>query len=369
MKKLQILLVTAACASALGACAGRIGDTPYEPAVMTERAPGIAWLNDAVVDRAWAGGRAMRDRLRTLVQRGKSPAAYPMAKAQCWVDVGFHETTRNDRSAFANAALGEAGRLVDALEKSQTPPVDTPLVAGSAKLRDDLWNRIGRVKSGAGFSCAQEQIACAEVELVHAGHEYNDGGWRYANSYVKIAEDRLGRAEQAAAGCPAPAAAPVVVPVPAAKPAAPPAVVAPPPAPVPTPVAPPPRVERHVISTDGLFAFDRGDPGGMEKSKAKSLDDIAAKLKGAKAVENVRVIGHTDPLGSSEYNLRLSAQRAKTVRAYLVAAGVPAGVITSEGRGKTQLVATCEGTKTLAARIACLAPNRRVEVEVVARWQ
>ena len=80
------------------------------------------------------------------------------------------------------------------------------------------------------------------------------------------------------------------------------------------------------------------------------------------------VIGHTDRIGSEHYNQKLSEQRAHSVMKYLVARGVPAEIISARGMGKSQPVT---GTKCNALRgaelKACLAPDRRVEIEVKAR--
>jgi OOP family OmpA-OmpF porin len=43
-----------------------------------------------------------------------------------------------------------------------------------------------------GWPCAQAKTACGEVELVHAGHEQAQLGWRHAKPYVQIAEDLIG---------------------------------------------------------------------------------------------------------------------------------------------------------------------------------
>ncbi|HSV59973.1 MAG TPA: OmpA family protein, partial [Variovorax sp.] len=83
---------------------------------------------------------------------------------------------------------------------------------------------------------------------------------------------------------------------------------------------------------------------------------------------SVLLIGYTDPLGSNEYNQRLSLARANAVRDHMVSAGVPANVIQTEGRGEADLKVTeadCKGqgkAKSRSALIACLEPNRRVEV-------
>ena len=76
--------------------------------------------------------------------------------------------------------------------------------------------------------------------------------------------------------------------------------------------------------------------------------------------ENVKieVAGHTDNLGSSDYNLDLSIRRAKSVQKFLVEQGVSEKQLESEGRGETQPVATNE---TSLGR----GKNRRVEFKVL----
>jgi outer membrane protein OmpA-like peptidoglycan-associated protein len=72
---------------------------------------------------------------------------------------------------------------------------------------------------------------------------------------------------------------------------------------------------------------------------------------------NIEVDGHTDNIGSDEFNQNLSDQRAESVRAYLVAQGVMTGSVTAKGFGKTQPVGTndtAEGRQI----------NRRVELVV-----
>jgi outer membrane protein OmpA-like peptidoglycan-associated protein len=69
----------------------------------------------------------------------------------------------------------------------------------------------------------------------------------------------------------------------------------------------------------------------------------------------VAIEGHTDSVGTDDYNQRLSDQRAHTVRDYFVQQGVSAGSITAQGFGKTQPIAdnmTADGRQR----------NRRVEL-------
>jgi OOP family OmpA-OmpF porin len=151
---------------------------------------------------------------------------------------------------------------------------------------------------------------------------------------------------------------PAAPPPPAAAPAPPP----PPPAPAPAP-APAPQVQKITLASKALFDFDKAilKPEG----KAAIDSEIISKLSSVQKLELVLVTGHTDRIGTQQYNQRLSERRADAVRDYLVSRGVPRDRIETLGMGKTQPVpgVVCN-QKALKALIACLAPNRRVEVEV-----
>jgi OmpA-OmpF porin, OOP family len=115
----------------------------------------------------------------------------------------------------------------------------------------------------------------------------------------------------------------------------------------------------RVLSADALFAFDRAE---LSPAGHATLDDLAAKLREQnEKLRSVRIVGYTDHLGGEAYNQTLSQRRAQTVKDYLVARGVPRDRVTAEGMGKADPVKDCqEGPR--ARLIACLAPNRRVEI-------
>jgi len=69
------------------------------------------------------------------------------------------------------------------------------------------------------------------------------------------------------------------------------------------------------------------------------------------------VEGHTDSVGSDDYNQRLSEQRGSAVRDYLTQQGMPVSSVTAKGLGKTQPVASNE---TAQGR----QQNRRVELVI-----
>jgi len=156
------------------------------------------------------------------------------------------------------------------------------------------------------------------------------------------------------------AAAPAYV-EPVAPPPPAPIAVAPPPAPAPVAVVMPKRVQ---FSADSLFTFDKAviRPDGKA-----ALDVFAKDLQGTR-YSTVSVEGNTDRLGSDAYNQKLSQARADAVKGYLVtSAGIDGNKISSIGRGESNPVTKpgdCKGTHANAALIACLQPDRRVDVEV-----
>ncbi|MCK9285121.1 MAG: OmpA family protein [Rhodocyclaceae bacterium] len=146
--------------------------------------------------------------------------------------------------------------------------------------------------------------------------------------------------------------------------------VAPPPqvvaavAPPPPRPAPAPTPKRVTLSADSLFDFDKS---AVKADGKQHLDKLAADLRGTD-FEVVTVTGHTDRIGSHDYNMKLSMRRAEAVKTYLVeSAGIPAAKISVEGKDGSDPVTKpgeCKGKKATKALIACLQPDRRVDVEV-----
>ncbi|MEY3551224.1 MAG: hypothetical protein RL520_1892 [Pseudomonadota bacterium] len=123
------------------------------------------------------------------------------------------------------------------------------------------------------------------------------------------------------------------------------------PAPAPTPVAASSKV---TYAADAFFDFNKS----VIKPEAKAkLDDLVDKIK-AINLEVIIAVGHTDAVGSDEYNQKLSMRRSNAVKAYLINKGVDKTRIYTEGKGEKQPVAD-NSTKEGRAK------NRRVEIEVV----
>ena len=148
------------------------------------------------------------------------------------------------------------------------------------------------------------------------------------------------------------------------KPVATPAVVAKPaPAPIPA-AAPAPVATKFTLKADVLFDLNKST---LKPAGKAELDKLSADLKNiATKDKTIKVVGHADRLGSAAYNQKLSESRAKTVASYLSAKGVNGAKVVTEGKGKTAPVTgkKCDKVKPKSKLVACLAPDRRVEIEV-----
>jgi OOP family OmpA-OmpF porin len=114
----------------------------------------------------------------------------------------------------------------------------------------------------------------------------------------------------------------------------------------------------------------------MTADNKKELDDFlgglrkATKQRGPVQFGAVIVTGHTDRIGSLKYNMKLSERRAVVVKDYLVAQGIDQKLIFWEGKGPKQPIPVtkfCDNKMKRKQLIECLAPNRRVTVEIVGR--
>lgn len=299
-------------------------------------------ITDSAIHADQATFARQQAAIKAANDAGQPVASHALAKAQCWLDVAFHEYSRNDRTDFPAQALQQSVAITDWLASrgGDNPALNTPLVAGAERLREDLWAAAAALSTTQGAECAQRQRACAEVELVHAGHEYAQIGWRHAKPYVQLAEDTLQEGRAAAAAC---VAAPAVVSVP-----------------VPAPAATQRSVEVY-------FGFDRRDWAGVRDYSAAALDALLREIKPA-TITRVLITGHADisnRTGQANYNQRLSEDRAQTVVARLVAAGVAADRIETAARADHNPVKDCSAQRNeRAAYQACLLPNRRVDVVV-----
>ncbi|NAW34973.1 OmpA family protein [Halomonas alimentaria] len=123
------------------------------------------------------------------------------------------------------------------------------------------------------------------------------------------------------------------------------------PEPMPEPEPEPEPFEPVTLSSDVTFAFDSAE---LRPGAASELNQVASTLNNNPEVR-VTIAGHTDAVGSNEYNLGLSQDRADSVASYLMSQGVAGNRMRTVGYGEERPVATNE---TDAGR----AMNRRVEI-------
>lgn len=122
-----------------------------------------------------------------------------------------------------------------------------------------------------------------------------------------------------------------------------------------------------------LFGFDKDK---LRPEAIETLNQLVARVNGTN-VQAVRVEGHTDFMGTEQYNQALSERRATAVANYLVSQGVPAERVSAVGLGESQarMTESCQAevaklgnrvsrAKKRAALIACIEPDRRVDVQI-----
>jgi OOP family OmpA-OmpF porin len=126
---------------------------------------------------------------------------------------------------------------------------------------------------------------------------------------------------------------------------------------------PKPTGEKITVAADALFDFNKAVLRPEGKAKLDELVSKAAAIK----LEVILAVGHTDRIGGNAYNQKLSEKRAAAVKEYLVAKGIEANRVYTEGKGETQPVTgdKCKGNAKTKALIDCLQPDRRVDIEVI----
>jgi len=145
-----------------------------------------------------------------------------------------------------------------------------------------------------------------------------------------------------------------VVPVAAPAPKPEPVVEAPAPAPQPIPQNVPFR-----LATETFFDFDKSV---LTPEGEAALDDVANRLA-VSQYNTIAIVGHTDRIGTLQYNQKLSERRANAMRDYLVGKGVAAEKISASGLGETNPTAQCKNLRG-ARLISCLQPDRFAELTV-----
>ena len=118
--------------------------------------------------------------------------------------------------------------------------------------------------------------------------------------------------------------------------------------------------EGLVVTFDSGILFDFNSDA-LKPAAKTNLDNLAANL--AKFGDSKLVlVGHTDSVGTAQYNQALSERRSRSVGNYLILKGVPSVRVEAAGRGESEPI---QPNETDTGRSA----NRRVEVAVFAGEQ
>ena len=118
-----------------------------------------------------------------------------------------------------------------------------------------------------------------------------------------------------------------------------------------------PAGEGLIVKFSSGILFDTGK-ADLKDAARTNIQNLAASMKNNPET-NIMIIGHTDAVGSDDYNMGLSQQRANSVRDFAVAQGISSGRLSTVGKGEAEPIAdnTAESGKS---------QNRRVEIVIVA---
>ncbi|MGP8435873.1 OmpA family protein [Paraburkholderia fungorum] len=336
-----------ACALVLSGCASQAERDRLGIADPTVMKTGIGATQDLAAGAAtpqWVGtyapiknrGAVLEGLQSRLDKLATDKKGYFQAKAQCWVDAGQQALREHDQWGFVEEAIGQAATITIGLERGTALSAANPELRTVSTVRPDLWNIVNVIKADPAIAnCpeAQQPLACAEVELIRAGHYAWTRNFQAAEKVLPGVQSTLQKSAQTALQCAQ------------RKPAA--------------PAVP----QKITLRADSMFRFDRGDEAGMLPGGKTQLDALVTGLQRTSNIEKLNISGYTDRLGSDAYNQKLSLQRAQTVQDYLRKHGASLPML-AQGRGKANPVVQCE-QKNRDELVRCLAPNRRVEIELV----
>ena len=286
------------------------------------------------------GSRATLDALQArLDQTPGDKAGYFHAKAQCWINAARQARNAHDDWGFVEEAIGQAAVITMSLERGTSLSAANPALRTVSMVRPDLWTIVNAIKAdSAVVHCPQAQapLACAEVALMQAGHDAWARSFSNAEKRLPEVRENLRKSAETALRCKEtlqPAAARA---------------------------AQPPQ--KITLKADSLFRFDGADAAAILRDGKRRLDAVAIDLKMVTGTHALKVTGYTDRLGSDGYNQRLSLSRAQTVEQYLRTRGVTLPIIV-QGQGSANQRVDCRQTRR-DELVRCLAPNRRVEIEL-----
>lgn len=268
---------------------------------------------------------------------------YFHAKAQCWIKAAQQTRDSHDDWGFVEEAIGQAAMITMSLERGEPLSAANPALRTVSTVRPDLWKIVNAIKADAAVvNCpeAQQPLACAEVELMQAGHDAWIRSFSDAEKRLPAIQKSLRESAELTLQCKA-ATPEHQAQVSASAELSP---------------------QKMTLRADSLFRFGGADKLAMLPAGKVELADLAVHLKAVPVGSKLKITGYTDRLGDNAYNQRLSLQRARTVEQYLRGHGVTLKV-SVQGRGSENQRVDCRQTQR-DELVHCLAPNRRVELEL-----
>ena len=288
--------------------------------------------------------QALQKEAQVLATDKAGAAAYAPNKAIAWLDFALDEHYDEDQSGVTEAAINEAEKTINALKSNEAPTLETPMIVGSEKVRDDLWQQSAVLKQNKYFACGAKQLANLDVQLIWTGHEYWESGWSHTKTSSEVADNLAFEAAQAIKQCEQ-----AEKEIPGTNPSVTNTVEV--------------IVEKYNFSSEALFAFNKSGIEYMVLGGKHKLDKLVAEINQWQQIDTIEVHGYADEIGGAAYNQTLSEARANTVRDYMAHHGVKAN-ITAIGHGEADSVSDCKVKQARDKRISCLQGDRRVELLV-----
>lgn len=269
---------------------------------------------------------------------------YALYEAQAWLDFAQSEYYDADHSGIVQAASLQAKQLLAQTQQKSLTVEETSLPLASEQVRLDLWQQLTILKQHTEHQCIAKPLAQLKVQLIWAGHEQWESGALHAEPYIKAAENMLRNTQYALAACIKQKTLPMLEKTP---------IVAE------QPIKPIATIEKISIETDTLFAFNQYKTEYLIQNGKEKLQQLLAEITRWKSLTKITLIGHADALGTTQYNQKISLQRAEQIKQYLTAQGLAAEKIIAIGLGENVPIVQCIATRR-NAQIQCLQPNRRV---------
>lgn len=124
--------------------------------------------------------------------------------------------------------------------------------------------------------------------------------------------------------------------------------------------------QRHIdIAQEERTVYFDFNKASISPEAAAKLDSLATRLNADTQVSHASIHGYADRIGTRAYNDQLSKRRAENVRKYLTSRGFIKGqVAETRWMGESVPVTNCPDSLSREELIACLAKDRRVEVEI-----